>query len=140
MVYLIPLNLLIPLAILIILLIIILWILYKKNKKVFKTLSIEKKKLSIYKNGLQELKTTSKEPNKDFKKLNKLTRSFLKEYFNLSQSKTYLELATHFKKQNQPEYTTFCKLMSKTEYSGNKITKEKLDKLVSMVSKIVEGI
>jgi len=139
MVFLIPLQILIPIALVVIILIAVLWILYIKNKRLFAKLSEEKQKLASYKKSIKDLQTQSKYPKQTFKKLNNLSRKFFQEYFSLSYSLTYLELSTLFKKKNKPEIEQFCKQMSDTQYKGKEITQEQIKTLTDSFYKIVEG-
>jgi len=138
MAFLIPLQILIPIALVIIILIVILWIFYIRNKKLFAKLSEEKQKLNSYKKSIKNLQNQS-DSKKILKELNTISRKFLKEYFNLPTSLTYLELSTIFKKKNKPEIAEFCSQMSDTQYKGREITLEQVKALINSFYKIVEG-
>ncbi len=135
---LIPLDILIPIALVVIILIVVMWYLYSKNKKLYEKISFRKKRFALYKNGIENLKKSPQSPEKDFKALNKLARTFFKEYLNLNYSLTYLELERNFEKQNKQEYAKFCKLMSDFSYTGKKIEKEEIKQLVVLFEKILK--
>ena len=134
------LKIIIPIILIIIVLIIIFWVFYKKNKKLFTAISEEEKRLNNYKSSINELKNSALyEPEKDFKKLNKLARDFFKDYFNLSHNKTYLELEKYFKKQNKTEYANFCRQMSDINYTGEKSNKTQVKILINAFEKIIKN-
>ena len=113
-------------------------IFYKKNKKLFRDISDDEKKLSDYKQLANQLKISSLQNSEDdFKKLNKLARDFFKEYFNMPQSKTYLELEKDFIKQDKKEYANFCKGMSDINYTGKKSNKLEVRKLIETFYNLV---
>jgi hypothetical protein len=113
------LKVIIPTVIIVIILIIIAFILYKKNKKVHRVLTSEKKRLLQYKEGIQKLNNADFEsPEKYFDYLNKYVRGFFKEYYDLDYSLTYLELREVFRKLDKEDYSKFCEKMSNVDYSG----------------------
>ncbi len=136
--FLIPLNILIPVGLVIIILIVVAWIILSKNKKLYQKITTEKQKFSKYKKRIELLQQSQfKNPKKDFKILNKTTRAFFKEYFNLSQSLTYLELEKYFKKKNQTNQAKFCRLMSDVNYKGNQTSPSQIKQLTEMLYKIL---
>jgi len=139
MVFLIPLEILIPITLVVIILIVVMWYLYTKNKKIAGKVISEKTRFNKYKKAIENLKNNPKNPEKDFQTLNKYTRAFFKEYHNLSYSLTYLELQKHFIKLKKPNYAKFCKSMSDINYKGQKTTSQDISQLVNMFSKIVEA-
>jgi len=136
-VFLIPLEIIIPLAVVLIILIAVMWILYYKNRQLNSILVSEKKRFGQYKKGIENLKNSNQDSSKEFETLNKFIRAFFKEYFQLDFSLTYLELQEHFKKQNDQQYAELCKLMSDKKYSGEKGKKEEIKKLTSLFQNIL---
>ncbi len=136
---LIPLKILIPVTVAIIILIIVLWILYSKSKKLYGKLSFDRERFSLYKKHLEVLKKLPKYSEKDFNRFNQVVRAFFKEYFDLSFSLTYLELAKYFKKE-KPDYARFCKLMSDVNYKGEKTKTTEIKNLVNLFSDIIEKL
>ncbi|MDD5192212.1 MAG: hypothetical protein PHH54_05495 [Candidatus Nanoarchaeia archaeon] len=138
MVWLISLDVLIPITLVVVILIVLLWILYTKNKQLYQKLVLESTRFHRYKKGIEVLKMVSNTPEKDFESLNSYARSFFKEYLNLDYSLTYLELSEIFKKQNKQDYAEFCRLMSEVNYSGKKkIDVAEIKKLVYLFSDII---
>ena len=138
MVYLIPLNILIPIGLVIVILIVVLWVVYLKSRKIYNKLVVEATRFYRYKKGIEILKNASRGSEKDFQDLNKYTRAFFKEYLNLDYSLTYLELAEYFKKQEKQDYAEFCKLMSDVNYSGRKAKPEEVRRLVDIFYRIIK--
>ena len=136
MVIYIPLKIIIPISLVVIILIIVLWYLYSKNKKIYSKVISEKTKFHKYKDAIKKLKDNPKNPEKDFKKLNKVARAFFREYLNLVPSRTYLELAKTFKKQNKKDYEKFSRLMSDIHYKDQKIN-ENIKQVVEIFNKII---
>ena len=135
---LISLNILIPIVLVIIILGVIMWILYSKNKDLYKKITFEKNKFLVYKKDVDNLKNTLQNPEKDFEKLNQIARNFFKEYYNMDLSLTYLELEKIFKQKNRKEYADFCKLMSDTNYSGKKTTSKDINQLINSFTQMIK--
>jgi len=133
-----PLDILIPVALAVVVLIIILWILHRKNKKMHQEISSKKERASYYKKETKKI--TLKNPQKDFERLNKLSREFFKENFNLGGNLTFLELAENFKKQNKKEHANLCSLMSDASYKGEKIKTSDIKHLTRLFSKIMKEV
>jgi len=113
------------------------WILLFKNKKIRIQLNSEKKKYDYYKSELSNLQSSKDNAEKLFKRLNKLTRDFFKQYLGFKYNLTYLELSKKFKKQGKVNYADFCILMSKLDYSGEIIAKEKLNEAMNSFNDIL---
>ena len=138
MVFLISLDILIPLGLVVIILIVVLWVVYLKSKKIYGKLVVEATRFYRYKKGIEVLKNVSHGSEKDFQNLNKYARAFFKEYLNLDYSLTYLELAELFKKQEKQDYAEFCRLMSDVNYSGKKAKPEEVRQLIDIFYRIIE--
>jgi len=138
MAFLIPLKIVIPVGLVILILIAVAWIILFKNKKLYKNIKSEKQRFSKYQNQLEVLKKSANPNPKDFEKLNKVGRSFFKEYLNLDYSLTYLELEKQFKKQSKPNYAKFCRAMSDANYQGKKTSSAQIKQLIDMFSKLLE--
>ena len=138
MVLLISLQILIPIILAIIILAVLMWILYSKNKKIHGKLTSEKKRASSYKKQLEYLEGSKEGSKKDFDRLNKVARIFFKEYFNLANSLTYLELAAGFKKQNKKEHVEFCRLMSDFSYKREKVKSSEIKRLINLFSEVID--
>lgn len=113
------------------------WILLFKNKKIRIQLSSEKKKYDYYNAELRSLQNSKDPEDKIFKKVNKLSRDFFKQYLGFNYNLTYLELEEKFKKQNKKDYGKFCNLMSKLDYSGEMKARGKLDEAMVLLSNIL---
>ena len=139
MVFLIPLEILIPITLVVIILIVVTWIVYNKNKKIAGKLISEKIRFHRYKKGTKTLKENPKNPEKDFDTLQKYIRAFFKEYLDLDYSLTYLELESKFKKQKKPEYAKLCKSISDVNYKGEQKSAEDIMELVNIFSNIIKS-
>ena len=137
MAFIIPLEIVLPLALVVAILITVLWYLYNKNKIIYKKIVSEKTRLSRYKKGIENLKNNPGTPEKDFKILSKYVRTFFKEYLNLQTNLTYLELAKKFEKQKKPDYVNLSNLMSNIKYKGQK-TPENIQQAIEIFSKIMK--
>lgn len=103
-----------------------------------KKLTLAKTRINFYQNQINALKNSRNNTKKDFRTFNKLVRSFLKEYYNISHALTYLEIAKKFKNQNQIKYSKFCESLFALSYTGKKISQTDLNKLVNYFSKLIE--
>jgi hypothetical protein len=139
MAFLIPLQIIIPIALVVVILVVVMWYIYTKNKKMAGKLISERRRFKRYKKGVEFLKLHPKNPQKDFKILNKYVRAFFKEYLELGYNLTYLELSKKFTNQKKPEYSKFSKLMSDINYKDEKKTKEDVKKLIDLFSKILNS-
>ena len=138
---LINLNMLIPLTLVVIILIFILWFLYQKNKKIFIKIKEEKKRFSVYEKTISSLQLSNISSSRnEFSKLNRLSRNFFFEYFNLPKSRTYLEIEEHFRKQNKKDYADFCRNMSDANYKGKKVNPEEVKKLIEDFAGIIKSL
>jgi hypothetical protein len=88
--------------------------------------------------GIANLKEIPGTPEEDFNILSKYVRSFFKEYLDLSNSLTYLELEKIFKKQNKPDYAALSKLMSDIKYKGQK-TPKNIMQATNLFERIIEN-
>ena len=132
-----PLDIVLPTGLVVIILIVILWYLYSKNREIYSKLISERTRFYRYKRGIENLKEVPSTPEEDFNILSKYVRSFFKEYLDLSNSLTYLELEKIFKKQNKPDYAILSKLMSDIKYKGQK-TPENIMQATNLFEKIIE--
>jgi hypothetical protein len=112
--------------------------LYTKNKRLGNKLTERRKNFLAYQKIIKELEENLKNPEKDFKTLNKTARDFFHEYFKLKYSVTYLKLEKHFKRHNKPTYAEFCKKMSDLDYKEERKEAEKIKAVVKLFSKIIE--
>ena len=136
--FLIPLKVVIPLGLVLVILITILWVLYSRNKELFKKIASEKNRFYSYLESAKELRESSLEkPQEKFNSLNRLVRGFFKDYLELPYNQTYLELEKNFMEKNKREYADFCKLMSDANYSGKNLEKDELAELINMFIKIL---
>jgi len=133
-----PLDIVLPTGLVIIILVVVLWYLYSKNKEIYSKLISEKTRFYRYKKGIANLKEIPGKPEEDFKILSKYVRSFFKEYLDLSNNLTYLELEQIFKKQDKPDYKTLSRLMSDIKYKGQK-TPENIKKATNLFEKIISN-
>ncbi len=132
-IFLIPLNIILPLTLSLAILLFVLGVLAKKNKKLREEIILENKKFEIYKVEIQNIKNSDfADPKKELKNLNKYARNFFKEYYSLDFSLTYLELEKEFEKQKKQDYADFCKSMSEANYSGTKIKSEQVKELIDI--------
>ncbi len=132
-----PLEIVLPLALVVAILIIVLWYLRNKNKIIYKKIVFEKKRFDRYQKGIQNLREHPKKPKEDFNILNKYIRSFFKEYLNLNQNLTYLELAKRFGNQNKKDYARLSNLMSNIKHKGQKNHKS-IKQAADIFNKIIE--
>lgn len=133
-----PLDIVLPIGLVVIILIVVLWYLYSKNKEIYSKIISERTRFYRYKKGIENLKNVPGKPEEDFNTLSKYVRSFFKEYLDLSESLTYLELEKIFKKQNKPEYAGFSRLMSDIKYKGQK-TPESIRQTISLFEEIINN-
>jgi len=133
-----PLEIVLPIGLVIIILIVVLWYLYTRNKEIYSKLISEKTRFYRYKKGIANLKNVPGKPEDDFNILSKYVRSFFKEYLDLNENLTYLELEKIFKKQNKPEYAEFSRLMSDIKYKGQK-TPENIIQATNLFEKIINN-
>jgi hypothetical protein len=131
-----PLDIVLPTGLVVIILIVVLWYLYSKNKEIYSKLISEKTRFYRYRKGITNLKEIPGKPEEDFKILSKYVRSFFKEYLDLSNNLTYLELEQIFKKQDKPDYKTLSRLMSDIKYKGQK-NPENIKKATNLFEKII---
>tara|TARA_Y100000310_G_C20562764_1_gene753889 strand:+ start:616 stop:1047 length:432 start_codon:yes stop_codon:yes gene_type:complete len=136
--FLISLDILAIIAGVILILIIVGVFLFLKNKKFAQKLISKKTRQNFYENRLKSLKNSRNNAEKDFDTFNKLVRSFLKEYYHLSHSLTYLEIANKFKKQKQIPFSKFCEAMFASNYAGKIISQTDLNKLINYFSKLIK--
>ena len=139
MAFLIPLQIIIPIALVVVILVVVMWYIYKKNKNMAGKLISEMRRFKKYKEGIDYIQKHPKNPEKDFKTLNKYVRAFFKEYLELNYSLTYLELSKKFTNQKKPEYSKFSKLMSDINYKDKEKTKEDVQMLIDRFSKILDS-
>ncbi|MFA7707412.1 MAG: hypothetical protein WCX73_00520 [Candidatus Pacearchaeota archaeon] len=131
-----PLEIVVPIGLVVIILGVVLWYLYSKNKEIYSKLLSEKTRFYRYKKGIENLKNISGNPEEDFSILSKYVRSFFKEYLDLNESLTYLELEKIFIKQGKSDYANLSKLMSDIKYKGEKNT-ESIKKATNLFEKII---
>ena len=132
-----PLEIVLPIALVVIILIVVLWYLRNKNKIIYTKIVHEKKRFHRYKKGIENLKANPENPEKDFEILSKYTRTFFKEYLDLNENLTYLELAKRFETQNKTGYANLSKLMSNIRYKGEK-TSENIQQAIRLFDKILK--
>jgi hypothetical protein len=75
--------------------------------------------------------------DQSLKTLNHLAKSFFREAFHFQGSLEYSELEKLFKKKNNKKGAEFSKDMTKFLYSGKKITKPDLYKLITLLAEII---
>lgn len=138
MAFLIPLNIIIPIGLVVVILIVVAWVILFKNKKLYKNIASKKQRFDKYQIQLKSLQKSPNPQKKDFERLNKVARAFFKEYLNLNESLTYLELEKTFKKQNKTDYAKFCRTMSDANYQGTKTSSAQIKQLISMFNKMLE--
>ena len=122
----------------ILILIVVGWVLFLKNKKFAQKLISENTRQDFYKNQLNALKNSRNNTENDFETFNKLVRSFFKEYYKVSHSLAYSEIAKKFKNQKEIEYSKFCESMFALSYTGKKISQTDLNKLINYFSKLID--
>jgi hypothetical protein len=132
-----PLEIVIPIGLVVIILAVVLWYLYTKNKEIYSKLISERTRFYRYKKGIENLKNIPGKPEEDFNILSKYVRSFFKEYLDLSENLTYLELEKIFKKQNKQNYAELSGLMSDIKYKGQK-TPEKIAEATNLFEEIIK--
>lgn len=93
----------------------------------------------FYRREIKRLSKSKANPEKILEGLNNLARDFFKEAFDFSYHLEYSELIPKFKNLRKKECITFCKMISKLNYSGEEVKKEKLDVLMNLLRKIIEG-
>jgi hypothetical protein len=76
-------------------------------------------------------------PEESLKLLSKQAKSFFREAFHLGGSPDYSWLQNYFAKKNNKKAVEFCIEMIKYFYSGQKITKENLQSLISLLAEII---
>jgi flagellin-like hook-associated protein FlgL len=86
---------------------------------------------------LKKLFSSSKTSEEKLAEINKLSKQFFKEKFNLSHDLTYTELKQEFLNKKMPEFVYFSNLMVEAYYSDESISKERINE---MLKAIVSGI
>jgi len=93
----------------------------------------------FYSREVKKLVGWKDSPEKILDKINIISRSFFREAFNLSYNLEYLELAEEFRKKGIKEGVSFCRLISELNYSGEEISKNKIDAAVNLLKEIVKN-
>jgi len=119
-------------------LILIIFVIILLERKLKRMIELRKKSRIFY--YRKEIKKLNKliNPQKALDAINELAKNFFKEAFNLPHSLEYSELTEEFRKTGKKECISFCKLLLELNYSGEKIKKEQLKALISLLEKIVE--
>jgi len=104
------------------------------NKGTKERIIIEKGKISRFKNEFKKIKPDIS----NLKEINKFTRSYFKEAYNMELSLTYLELAQRFDKQKKKKHADFCRMFSEINYSGKKLSEKEINTLLKYLGQIIE--
>jgi len=111
---------------------------YFLEAKYKKKLKKEKKENNhSYKKKLRKIKGLKKQKKK-FNELNKLSRDFFKDVFGFKKSMSYSEMYKKLKKDKKNE-KELCKILERINYDKNKITKKKIEKIISLLKKIINN-
>lgn len=133
-----PLEIVLPVALVVMILAVVLWYLYKKNREIYAKLTSEKNRFYRYRKGIENLRNVPGKPEEDFNVLSKYVRSFFKEYLNLAESLTYLELEKTFKKQGKLDYAKLSRLMSDIKYKGEK-NPESISQAIALFEELLKN-
>ena len=133
------LSIIMPLILVAIIFIAISWKVIDSNKQLKKQLKKTQKENTYYQREFAKLKKSKEKPENKIVLLNKIVRGFFNEYYNLSPSLTYSEIAKIFDSQNKKESYEFCNLMELYNYSGEKIKLSELRKLMNLFEKILKN-
>lgn len=109
-----------------------LW-LRKKDKKV------EGKKAINYLEHLQKLHSLKKSHSEKLEIIDKTTKSFFNEHFQLDEKLNYSELMDQFKQKNRTDLIIFCKLMQDTHYAEEKLTEARIDYLTNSLINLIRN-
>lgn len=121
-----------------ILIIIGLTIVQKKVKKKLQSHEAQIKKFQDFQTELQKLQNSKESPEKVLINFDKYVKNSLRERFQLSDKIDYSTLSDIFERLNKPNLVKFTDDMLITIYSGESITKEKINQLVSQYAEIVK--
>jgi hypothetical protein len=91
----------------------------------------------VYRIRLRKLKDSKMDSVKTINSLNEIARDFFKEFFDFDYNMDYSELKEKFKEINKPEFVIFCEQMLITYYSSEKISIERANILVDLLSRII---
>ncbi len=120
-------------------LVLIFFVLRMIEKKFQIKLRLQKKSRNLfYIKKVKKLSKSKIKPEEFLDSINDTARDFFKEAFELPYSLEYLELIDEFRKIEEKECISFCRLISEISYSGEKIEKEEIKALIKLLGKIVE--
>jgi len=112
-------------------------VLYIEEKKIKKRIALIRNDRTIfYKKRIRSLKQSKKTPEQNLVELNSLSRSFFKEAFKINPKLDYSEIINKLK--DKKEYQEFWKNIVEYSYSGKKVAKKDVDKLISVLEKLIE--
>lgn len=103
-----------------------------------KLLLKEKDRNLFYRKEIEKMANLNEKPEKTLNRINNLVRNFFNEAFGCPYNLEYLELVDGFKKTGKKECISFCRLISEITYSGEEVSKEKINILINMFKKIIE--
>ncbi len=129
-------NALITILILLVLIAIILVIAEMKFRKKIERI-IEDRNL-LYQEKLKDLYVSNRSSEETLELINKLARDFFKEAFNLPLNLEYSELMDKFRTAKKKECVSFCYLMIKLSYSGERIEQEEIKILIRLLWWIIK--
>jgi len=107
-----------------------------KNKLTVKHAQV--KRFEKFYNELEVLRLSKENSNAVFKKLDKHVKNILKEKFQLAQHTDYSSMMHIFNDIKKPKLTKFCSEMLKQMYSGEKLERKKINKLIMDFEVIVK--
>ncbi len=116
---------------------IILVILKIKKSTLKKEINSQKSSREEYIEELTKTKKSGKSPEEKVDLLNDISKRIFEEKYGLNQKSTYNDLTKKLRERGQEQLSIFSKQMSLCYYSGEKLNKEKINKLIEDLIKII---
>src|SRR3989338_9302286 len=108
-----------------------------KKKVIIKERSTEKE--VTLKSKIEDLKNSKVSMGKLIDSIDLFTRNYFAETFNLSKDLDYFEMADFFNKNNNKKAESYSEIMLETLYSGEKITRERINLILKLLEEIIEA-
>jgi len=116
---------------------VVLWIILGKIEGKFRKRFLFIKRKVFYRIRLRKLMESKGEPIRTINSLNEIARDFFAEFFCLDYKIDYSELKEKFERLKNPDSAMFCEQMLLAYYSPEKMTNEKVEVIINLLSKII---
>lgn len=108
------------------------------EKELWIRLQLRKKDRNLfYRREIKELSGLRTSPEATLNYINRLARGFFIEAFGIPYNIEYSELIDEFRRIRRKECVSFCKLILELNYSGEKVTNNQLEILITLLKKII---